>query len=73
MVSKKIGLIALCSEDLSKHITHCVFKQNVEVLNVKRDGTKITPGLSVVNSTGINVAYRIRLAKRDEITDKIAL
>jgi len=29
---------------------------------------KITPGLSVVNSTGIKVANRIRLAKRDEIT-----
>jgi hypothetical protein len=30
---------------------------------------KITSGLSVVDSTGINVAYRIRLAKRDEITE----
>jgi len=30
---------------------------------------KITPGLSVVNSTSINVAYRIRLTKRDEITE----
>jgi hypothetical protein len=30
---------------------------------------KITPGFSVVNSTGINVAYRIRLAKRGEITE----
>jgi hypothetical protein len=30
---------------------------------------RITPGFSVVNITGMKVAYRMRLTKRDEITE----
>jgi len=30
---------------------------------------RINPGFSVVNTTGIKVAYRMRLTNRDEITE----